>query len=463
MTADSFEWPLPKAYRLAEAVQDDRPHACMIAYLDGKNSLCSITTFHPKQKQFTVFTSVNVNQQMITIEQLKSIRLLDDARLVTQEGEEIDEIAWDRACLPFVLEFNSGETMSGKTLGQACSNTGWFLYLPKKTGLATRHFVPHGAVSKLTVNQRCLSDLAMAKFRDKKNARMAEILHKMPERYPFALEQKYERILNKIADLWDTLEIDDYFSDLMMDSRGGRQGFPPDIAEEIVVLSKTHEMLKQQADAANKDPWVQDEAKKRLSEQGISFQAQNFMTTLERGDKATAELFIKGGINVNHVGENGWTPLMVATFNGNESIALMLIERGANIHIQDNAGYAPIHWAAFNGFKEVTAILLKRAVKPDVTNRYGWTPLMQASARGHTEIVEMLLKKGAIPNLCDEEGWTPLHKAIVNGHIEVVKLLLDAGANSNAAHKDGATPLSLAKEKNRTEILQLILSRGTNR
>jgi ankyrin repeat protein len=432
----------------------------MIAYMDGKNSLCSITEFHPKQKQFMTFVSANVKQQLVTVDLIKWVRLLDDAHFVSQNGAEITDSEWAQASWPFLLEFKSGDSMSGMTLGQACSDTGWFLYQPKKRGWVTRYFVPHTAVSKLTVNQRCLSDLATARFREKKNSRMAAILQTMPERYPFVLEQKYERVLNKIVDLWDTPEIDDYFADLMIDKRGGRQGFPQDVAREILILNKTHEMLKQKAESENSDPWEQEQAKKRLSELGISFQAQYFMTTLERGDQATAELFIKGGINVNYVGENGWTPLMIATFNGNENIAKLLIEKGANIHIQDNAGYAPIHWAAFNGFKEVTAILLQKGVNPDTTNRYGWTPLMQAAARGHAEIVQILLNKGAVVNRCDEEGWTPLHKATANGHVAVVKLLLDAGADYNAVHRDGATPLSQAKEKNQTEILKLLLSRG---
>lgn len=467
MTSNNFEWPLPKAYRLADAPLDERPRACMIAYMDGKSSLCSITAFHPKQKQFTIFTSANENLQLVTvvvtIEQIKWIRLLDDAHLVSPDGGEIADSEWEQACLPFLLEFKSGDPMSGKTIGQACSETGWFLYQPKDPGLATRYFVPHAAVGKLTVNQRCLSDLAAARFREKKNSKMAAILQKMPERYPFALEQKYERVLNKIADLWDTPEIDDYFADLMMDKRGDRQGFPQDVAREILILNKIHEMLKPQAASESSDPWEQDQAKKRLSEKGIGFQTQYFMTALERGDQATAELFIKGGINVNQVDKNGWTPLMISTFNGNENIAKLLIEKGANIHIQDNAGYAPIHWAAFNGFNEVTAILLKRGANPNTTNRYGWTPLMQAAARGHSEIVRMLLDKGAVVNQSDEEGWTPLHKATANGHLAVVKLLMDAGADCTAAHRDGATPLSLAKEKNRTEILQLFLSRGAKR
>jgi len=315
MTTNHFLWLLPKAYRLAGEPLDERPKACMIAYMDGRNSLCSITAFHPLQKEFTIFTSADENQQPVTIEQIKWIRLLDDAHLVSQDGGEIADSEWEQACLPFLLEFKSGDPMNGKIIGQACSKTGWFLYQPTKPGWATRYFVPHTAVSKLTVNQHCLSDLAAAKLREKKNPKMAAILHKMPERYPYALEQKYERVLNKIADLWDTPEIDDYFSDLLMDKRGDRQGFPHDVAGEIVILSKTHEMLKQQAASEGGDPWEQEQAKKRLSEQGISFPAQYFMTTLERGDQAAAELFIKGGINVNYVGENGWTPLLIATFN----------------------------------------------------------------------------------------------------------------------------------------------------
>lgn len=466
MTAHHFDWPIPKAYRLADGPLDESPKACMIAYMDGRSASSSISAFHPKQQQFTTFTSANKNQQLvtvvITIEQIKWLRLLDDVHLAAQNGSEITYEEWEKSCLPFRLEFKSGDPMSGKSIGQVCSETGWFLYLPTRTGWTTRYFVPHAAVSNLTVNERCLSDLAAAKFREKKNLRMVEILQKTPERYPFALEQKYARILNKITDLWNTPEIDDYFADLMMDKRGDRQGFPQDVAREIMVLNKTHEMLKQQTASESSDPWEQEQAKKRLTEQGISFQVQYFMTSLDRGDQVTAELFIKGGINVNYVGENGWTPLMIASFNGNENIAKLLIEKGANIHVQDKAGYAPIHWAAFNGFNEVTSILLKRGANPDTTNRYGWTPLMQAAARGHAEVVQMLLKKGAIPNQSDEEGWTPLHKATVNGHLAVVKLLMDAGADCNAAHRNGATPLSLAKEKNNIEILKILLDRGVS-
>ena len=58
--------------------------------------------------------------------------------------------------------------------------------------------------------------------------------------YPAALEAKYPRIFNRIMDLWGMQELEDYFADLMVDKRGGRQGFPPDVLNDILTLSRVH-------------------------------------------------------------------------------------------------------------------------------------------------------------------------------------------------------------------------------
>ena len=51
--------------------------------------------------------------------------------------------------------------------------------------------------------------------------------------YPAALEAKYARIFSRIMELWETYELEGYFSDLMVDKRGGRQGFPPDVLNDL--------------------------------------------------------------------------------------------------------------------------------------------------------------------------------------------------------------------------------------
>jgi hypothetical protein len=52
-----------------------------------------------------------------------------------------------------------------------------------------------------------------------------------------ALRGEYPRILNHIAALWDEpRELERYFDSLMMDSRGGRRGFPFRVIAEIAEL-----------------------------------------------------------------------------------------------------------------------------------------------------------------------------------------------------------------------------------
>jgi hypothetical protein len=64
--------------------------------------------------------------------------------------------------------------------------------------------------------------------------RLIRILGGTTEHYPYALENKYPRILETIMSLWDEDEIDPYFMELMVSDREGRGGFPPDVAANIM-------------------------------------------------------------------------------------------------------------------------------------------------------------------------------------------------------------------------------------
>jgi len=50
-------------------------------------------------------------------------------------------------------------------------------------------------------------------------------LNILGDNYPYALEEHFDRILIRIEQLWKAPEIHDYFSGLIIDSRGGRRGF----------------------------------------------------------------------------------------------------------------------------------------------------------------------------------------------------------------------------------------------
>jgi hypothetical protein len=54
---------------------------------------------------------------------------------------------------------------------------------------------------------------------------------------PLVLARRFPRIANSIADLWRRVaRCEDYLESLIVDRRGDRTGFPPDVAQELTKL-----------------------------------------------------------------------------------------------------------------------------------------------------------------------------------------------------------------------------------
>jgi hypothetical protein len=61
---------------------------------------------------------------------------------------------------------------------------------------------------------------------------------------PVALARDFPRIANTIAVIWKRpARADEYFQQLLLDNRGGRKGFPPDVAMELSKLAAHHAAL----------------------------------------------------------------------------------------------------------------------------------------------------------------------------------------------------------------------------
>lgn len=279
--------------------------------------------------------------------------------------------------------------------------------------------------------------------------------------YPKVLEQKFPRVFNRIIELWHSPDIDDYFTDLMMDTREGtRQGFPPDAASEIFSLSTVHTKLLEQAqqDAVGGNPWdnVAESKKEAIEQQGYQFSPRGFLKSAESGNRNAVLLFLSSGMDIDTRDERGWTPLMVSIFNSREEIAILLIRSGANVHAKGTDGYGPTHWAAFQGFSDVIKLLIEKHADVNAQSNHGITPLLQAATRGHRRVVEQLLAGGARVNLASDEGWAPLHKAAANGHVEIVKLLLAKKADCNLALPSGLRALDLAAKNKHAAIVAML-------
>ena len=67
------------------------------------------------------------------------------------------------------------------------------------------------------------------------------ILKLPPHVQPRHLQVKYPRIANRMAALWDDqTSCEGFMDDLLTDKRGGRKGFPLEVAQEIASLRDFH-------------------------------------------------------------------------------------------------------------------------------------------------------------------------------------------------------------------------------
>lgn len=287
------------------------------------------------------------------------------------------------------------------------------------------------------------------------NTQLAELMWGFEDKYPYKLDELYPRIVNKIVELWrDPEKLEAYFQELMIADHHERQGFPPEVASELFSLSSAYDKIYALA-VANGDCWGNELEK---PQSGVENQrnADKFFKSLADGNAKEVIMLLDAGIDLEQRDQRGWTPVMIAAFEGTEEMALLLIHHGANVFAKDKKGYAPIHFAAYRNFTEVVAQLLKMNIDPNSQSDAGTTPLLQAAARGNTAVVEQLLKADASPNLANNEGWTPLHKAVANRHQAVVAALMKFKADPNAPHASGATPLAIAIDKGFKEILALL-------
>ena len=117
-------------------------------------------------------------------------------------------------------------------------------------------------------------------------------------------------------------------------------------------------------------------------------------------------------------------------------------------------GWTPIYRAAYNGNTEVVKILAPLTDNPNAPNNYGRTPIYSAACYGFTEIVNILAPLTENPNAPDEDGNTPIFRAAQNGHTEIVKILAPLTDDINAPNDYEETPSSVAKNDEILRILQ---------
>jgi len=160
------------------------------------------------------------------------------------------------------------------------------------------------------------------------------------------------------------------------------------------------------------------------------------------GDLATAESLLDAGATVDHVGKQGWPPLLQAVSGRQVEVVQMLLERGATIdatskvdrvtalHVAASANVK--EWAMMNKatsdtsaiaeFKDqarrIAAILIEAGAPLDAQSRNGQTAFHLAVSDRLFDVAGLLLRAGADPTLRDAEAASALELMAVRGHVE---------------------------------------------
>jgi tankyrase len=244
------------------------------------------------------------------------------------------------------------------------------------------------------------------------------------DQYPHALEERFDRILTKIDELWDRAELQAYFSDLIIDKRGGRQGFPRQVLNEILMLRDLREAQ------TLRISHQKENALRELKQRGLPVTSQEFMRAVKSGDQSLVDLFVQGGVNVQAADSDGTPALIVAMKNGYSIIANLLIKAGADVNATDRMGVSPL--------------LLACGKKTS----------------GFRAVAEELIKRGAYINVRDPLGYTPLLLALSGGTVEVAALLIEHGAEINVRTRNGDSTLGLAQQGGENYLAELLMSKG---
>lgn len=124
------------------------------------------------------------------------------------------------------------------------------------------------------------------------------------------------------------------------------------------------------------------------------------------GQAAEVAECLAQGESVDAFSVHGFTPLMLAAWEGHVEAVRLLIAAGADFHLTTSFGCTALHLAAAAGHLEVAPALVAGGVPVDARNRDGRTPALEVARSNHAGVAALLHAHGADPELRDGEGWT---------------------------------------------------------
>lgn len=129
------------------------------------------------------------------------------------------------------------------------------------------------------------------------------------------------------------------------------------------------------------------------------------------------DTLLKAGADVNGYDQRGFTPLILAAYNGQAAAVEALLAGSADPCKPDaKQGNTAQMGVAFKGDDAIATRLLKTSCDVNARNKAGQTALMMAALFGRTAQIDMLLAAGADRAIADATGSTAASVAAAQGN-----------------------------------------------
>lgn len=124
----------------------------------------------------------------------------------------------------------------------------------------------------------------------------------------------------------------------------------------------------------------------------------------------------------NVVNDEGYSPLLLASYRGNNEVAKLLIETGSDINGKSRFG-TPLMACVVKANNEIAKLLIAKKADLNFADGNGTTALMYAGNFKNYELVAALVKANADVNLKDSKNKTALDYAIMANDDKLIELL----------------------------------------
>ncbi|MFD8461906.1 ankyrin repeat domain-containing protein [Streptomyces antimycoticus] len=183
----------------------------------------------------------------------------------------------------------------------------------------------------------------------------------------------------------------------------------------------------------------------------------NLEASIRAADLPAAIDSLRSGADVNRVGPEGLTPLMIAASLGQLQMVELLLTAGATVHvIEPRMGSTALHKAVQSGNSDVVGLLLDHGSFIDQQSPVlGNTPLMDAVLNKHEEVVRLLLERGARTTIRNHWQQTALDLAH-DDHLDAITRLIEARNVTDADHIGTLTLIAAVKAGDTSEVERLI-------